>query len=81
MVVYEVKTSSRHTKNNNLKWLATDINLNCYKLGVLSLMDGHIQIPRLNTEHGERGLRTLITIYDCREKEKNYSTEAIILKA
>ena len=37
MVVYEVKTSSRQ-KNNKLRWLATDINLNCYTLGVLSLM-------------------------------------------
>ena len=26
------------TKNNELRWLATDINLNCYTLGVLSLM-------------------------------------------
>ena len=36
--MYEVKTSSRHKKNNKLRWLATDINLNCYTLGVLSLM-------------------------------------------
>ena len=38
VVVYEVKTSSRHKKNNKLRWLATDINLNCHTLGVLSLM-------------------------------------------
>ena len=34
----EAKTSSRHKKNNKLRWLATDINLNFYILGVLSLM-------------------------------------------
>ena len=28
-------------KNNKLRWLATDINLNCYTLGVLSLMVNH----------------------------------------
>ena len=38
MVVYEVKTSSRQKKNNKLRWLATDVNFNCYTLGVLSLM-------------------------------------------
>ena len=46
--MYEVKPSSRHKKNNKLRWLATDIVLNCYtlcvlslyKLGVLSLMKG-----------------------------------------
>ena len=36
--MYEVKTSSRQKKNNKLRWLATDINLNCYTLGVLSLI-------------------------------------------
>ena len=36
--MYEIKSSSRHEKNNKLRWLATDINLNCYALGVLSLM-------------------------------------------
>ena len=43
--MYEVKTSSRH-KNNKLRWLTTDVGLNCYTLGVLSLMDirgmGHV---------------------------------------
>ena len=38
VVGYEVKTTSRHKKNNELRWLATDMNLNCYTLGVLSLM-------------------------------------------
>ena len=38
MVVYEVKTSSRHKKNNKLRWLATNINFNSYTLGVLTLM-------------------------------------------
>ena len=32
------KKSSRHKKSNKLRWLATDMNLNCYTLGVLSLM-------------------------------------------
>ena len=36
--MYEVNTSSRHKKSNKLRWLATDINLNCYTQGVLSLM-------------------------------------------
>ena len=35
--MYEVK-QVQDTKNNKLRWLATDINLNCYTLGVLSLM-------------------------------------------
>ena len=35
--MYEVETSSRQ-KNNELRWLATDTHLNCYTLGVSSLM-------------------------------------------
>ena len=36
--MYEVKISSRHKKDKKLRWLATDINLNSYTLGGLSLM-------------------------------------------
>ena len=38
VVVYDVKTSSRHKTRNKLRSLATDRNLNCYTLGVPSLM-------------------------------------------
>ena len=39
--MYEVKTSSRHKKDNKLRWLATNINFNSYTLGVLTLMLCH----------------------------------------
>ena len=32
------KNKFKTQKNNKLRWLATDMNLNCYTLGVLSLM-------------------------------------------
>ena len=32
------KNKFKAQKNNKLRWLATDINLNCYTLGVLSPM-------------------------------------------
>ena len=38
--MYEVRASSGHKKNNKLRWLASDINLNCYTLGVLLLKAG-----------------------------------------
>ena len=37
VVVCEIKASSRHEKKNNkLRWLATDISLNCYTLGPIT---------------------------------------------
>ena len=48
MVAYEVKKEFKDIKNNKLRWLATDINLNCYKLGVLSLMLHSLENQMLN---------------------------------
>ena len=36
--MYELNTSSRHKKNNKLRWLAININSNSYPLGVLTAM-------------------------------------------
>ena len=36
--MYEVKQVQDTKTNNKLRWLATNINLDCYTMGVLSLM-------------------------------------------